>query len=244
MRYLRLLIGSVACIFLLNHITPPTTAQEGTRPPWELAIYSPAPYSNVGNDLLISGIGWGLFENNVVVEITNQNGEQLALEPTTMLAPDLGRYGSWSIGLSVAANDGDRLTITAYSESPMDGSRVVEDKVTVVYGDTPSTRGVHIIAPQPYAQGDSSWVVSGTAYSELDTVYVLVLAVVDGNVLAETTVPLTAQGAGRLGTWVAEIDVAVPSGSVITFIASPTSDPSMASDEITLASDMVQVVAE
>jgi hypothetical protein len=65
---------SLCLVLLLLVLGSGVSAQDEGRPPWVLAIYSPMPYQNIGAGLEISGIGWGLFENSLIVEVTQFGG--------------------------------------------------------------------------------------------------------------------------------------------------------------------------
>jgi hypothetical protein len=81
----------------------------------------------------VSGLGWALFEGNVVIEVVDTAGTVLGQSPTIVQSENAGTGGSgpWSIDLTFSAPAGTQLTIRAYATSAMDGSVVAEDSVVV-----------------------------------------------------------------------------------------------------------------
>lgn len=86
-------------------------------------IETPKDFENYGakGQLEVAGIGRGLFEGNVVVEIIdNTNGTKLAQEVTTLKAPDFNTEGNWDLSLNLNAQPNNNVTLMAYSPSPVD----------------------------------------------------------------------------------------------------------------------------
>jgi len=132
-----------------------------------IQITAPLPDTpvDINAGFSIAGQGGGLFEGNVVIAILSPEGEELGVQPVTLNTAEVGGVGAWSAALSLpemAIADGVTLVITAYSESPADGTVVASDQITVVQssgaslnvvpagaGAAPTTEGT----AEPEAQG-------------------------------------------------------------------------------------------
>jgi hypothetical protein len=233
---------SLCLVLLLLVLGSGVSAQDEGRPPWVLAIYSPMPYQNIGAGLEISGIGWGLFENSLIVEVTNSAGEIISQQPITMSAPDLGRYGTWVTFVELSGQEGEILTISAYSTSPRDGSIVVKDTVKVVYGVNPPGAMVHILSPQPYTEIPNTTIVAGVA-NYPGGGYVVVQVLDEAGTILSTN--STAIG-GIYGinpiAWVVEVQI--PDDQYyVRFVATASPGPDLANG-VLLANDEVEVRLE
>ena len=84
--------------------------------------------------ILISGMGAGLFEGNVIVQILDADGNELALQPTTLQSPDagIGGEGPWEIEISLVIEVLTQGKIVAFSPSPQDGEGwLASDEINV-----------------------------------------------------------------------------------------------------------------
>jgi hypothetical protein len=81
---------------------------------------SPGPGSRVASPVTVQGQSRPTFEQNLVVAVYGENGEQLALQPTTIQAP-FPEAGEFSTGIAflVAAEQPGRISV--YETSAMDG---------------------------------------------------------------------------------------------------------------------------
>lgn len=119
-----------------------------------LTVETPRFYADVtpeDGEIVVSGRGGGLFENNVVVRVLDAGGRVLVEAPTTMVQDDInvmGGPGAWEIALEL--DYVGRAQIVAFSPSPVDGTPMAEAAVPVVIGD-PSTQPayVHVTFPLP-----------------------------------------------------------------------------------------------
>jgi len=115
-----------------------------TRPTTFITITKPVQGDNLDLtwSLNVSGQASGLFEGSLVVQALNAAGNILAQEPTAINSPDAGTGGSgpWSVDLYINAPTGSQGQIVAFSTSPLDGSRVAEDRIEVGYGESPIKR--------------------------------------------------------------------------------------------------------
>ncbi len=84
----------------------------------------------------IAGIGRGLFEGNVVVQILDAEGNTLAGQAIILQGENvgMGEPGTWMIDLSIDVIPGTSGQIIAFSPSPADGSLMASDRVTITFG--------------------------------------------------------------------------------------------------------------
>jgi hypothetical protein len=83
--------------------------------------------------ILVRGMGGALFEGNVVVQILDEAGNELALQPTIIQSPEAGTGGEgpWQTEIKIAIEDATAAKILAFSTSPKDGSVVASDEIAV-----------------------------------------------------------------------------------------------------------------
>jgi hypothetical protein len=78
-----------------------------------------------GQSVMIRGYAGGSFENNVVVELHDANGNVPVKEPLTYTAPDVGMPGFWEIRVLVPVGMPlGPARIVVYFASPRDGGIV------------------------------------------------------------------------------------------------------------------------
>lgn len=87
-----------------------------------------------GSPIVISGMGGALFEGTVAVELLDEDGNQLLIQPTIIDSPEAGTGGEgpWQVELNYEVSTRTPVTIHAFATSPRDGSIVAEDQVEVV----------------------------------------------------------------------------------------------------------------
>jgi hypothetical protein len=83
----------------------------------------------------VEGSAQGAFENNVVVQAQDVNGNVLAEGITTYSSSDVGGLGSWSVTLSVNVAGGTEGRLVAFSPDPAGGAPVSSSNYTVFYGE-------------------------------------------------------------------------------------------------------------
>lgn len=91
---------------------------------------------DIEKPVLVKGMGGGLFEGNVVVRILDQDGNVLAEGATIVDSADagIGGQGPWSVELNVETTSAESGVINAFSPSPVDGSLMASDSVSVLFG--------------------------------------------------------------------------------------------------------------
>jgi len=94
----------------------------------------------------VTGTGVALFENNVVVQAMDWDGNVLAQAVTTLDAAEVGGAGSWFVQLTVSVKLPTPGLIVAFSPSATGGNPAAYDGVGVIY-NVPVT--VQPIAPAP-----------------------------------------------------------------------------------------------
>jgi heat shock protein HslJ len=106
---------------------------EITVPYIEITSPSDGDILNPTQAVVIRGMGAGLFEGNVVVQITDMDGIVLIKQPTVQQAEEFGGEGPWSIELNFEGVSISEGTITAFSPSPKDGSWIASDSISVKF---------------------------------------------------------------------------------------------------------------
>ena len=83
--------------------------------------------------ILVRGMGGALFEGNVVVQILDAAGNQLALQPTIIQSAEagMGGEGPWQTEINIAIEEVTAAKIVAFSTSPKDGSVIASDEIAV-----------------------------------------------------------------------------------------------------------------
>ncbi|MCA9887683.1 MAG: hypothetical protein KC546_04895 [Anaerolineae bacterium] len=105
-----------------------TIEQSTAQAPIFLEITSPDDYSAVGTSFTVTGIGAGLFEGNVIVEVSGDEGVILFEGTTILQTEEIGATGDWSIDIDLGDMDGASIIfIRVYSSSPEDGSTTAYD---------------------------------------------------------------------------------------------------------------------
>jgi|GEM_PF-4198780 len=92
-----------------------------------ITITEPNSGASVGESgFTVKGKAKGLFENNLVVQVTNTSGETLFQQPVTYTSADVGGEGEWTLDVPLEGTIGEAVTLRAYAESAIDGSVVAE----------------------------------------------------------------------------------------------------------------------
>jgi len=101
-----------------------------------VAIEAPADGASLdtGSPVVVSGMGAGLFEGNVVVQALDGQGNVLAEQPTVLQSQEAGGEGPWQVELNIQVAPDTSGTIKAFSPSPVEGEgNMGEDSVSVVF---------------------------------------------------------------------------------------------------------------
>jgi len=209
-----------------------------------ITIESPENYSGIdGTAFTLSGTGGGLFEGNIVVEVTADE-TVLFSEPTTLDAPDLGDPGTWALDVDLGTLDpATPITVTAFSTSPRDGSIITRDTVLLNANSTFAPRFVQINTPAERSDADlSPLVIEGQAGAAFENNIVIELrdAATD-SVLAETFATIETDELGGSGPFSAEImlEENLPPGTELVIDAY---HPAIAEGETVTIRDMQTVV--
>lgn len=129
---------------------PPADASSIRLELVEIVNKKPVPYVMVNkpNDyatldsnkpFVILGEGRGLFEGNVVVEVTDSTGDVVGQSVTTMSTEEIGGEGTWKLSMKLDKPATDTVKITAFSPSPADGNRDISYSLTVLVTNDEST---------------------------------------------------------------------------------------------------------
>lgn len=220
-----------------------TIEHPSSRPVIFVTIDSPAEYSAIsGTAFTVSGTGAGLFEGNVVVEVSSE-GELLFSEPTVIRAEEMGEVGEWSMDVDLGElEEATRLFIRAYS--PLgDGLTTVWDAIEV---NANSDFGLPFVTiANPFGSESVSvnpLHIEGMAGGAFENNIVIeVRDFATRTLLAETFATIATNELGGSGSFAAEVDLDVPPGTPITVVAY---HPAIADDEeVTVIYTQVGVVS-
>jgi heat shock protein HslJ len=129
-----------------------------------IEIITPAQGASVdpNKPINIEGMGVGLYEGNVVVQVETPEGTVIALDATTIDPPEagIGGGGPWHIELELGGIVPFTGMITAFSPSQEDGSWMASDSVDVLF--------VPIEAESSPLEGPK-WLLAGYADENLDS---------------------------------------------------------------------------
>jgi putative lipoprotein len=245
-----LLVAIVVLVLAFSGVFSPgeaDTTPEATAPAVGerfIEILQPAPGAvlEVNEPVTISGNAGGLFEGNVIVEIRDEAGDMLAVQPTTIQAEDAGTGGSgpWEVQLQVAAEPGTPAVVIAYSTSAEDGSVVTEARVPVTLGTpAPGAPFVFIQSPVQGAVVDISqpFEVVGTGGALFEGNVVVEARDLQGAVLAQqpTIIRSPEAGTGGQGPWAVQLSVQVAPGTpgeIVAYATSPQDGSIVAEDQV------------
>jgi len=188
----------------------------------------------VPDAVVVKGQGHGLFENNVVVQAMDSEGNILSEQVTVTDAAEPGGTGNWSVEIVVPVKPGSEGLIFAFSNSPEDGSINASASVEVTYGaETQIESKIEITEPKESQVLDISapFTVRGTGQGLFEG-NVVVEAIDDGgNVLVQEAAVLSSEEPGGVGEWSVDLNVAsdaVISGTIRAFSPSPADGSIMA----------------
>lgn len=103
----------------------------------QITVESPGNRCVITNpsSFTVEGSAQGAFENNVVVQAQDANGNVLAEGITTYSSSSAGGPGSWSVTLSVSVAGGTEGRLVAFSPDPAGGSPLSSQIYTMFYGE-------------------------------------------------------------------------------------------------------------
>jgi len=90
---------------------------------------------NTSEVLIVDGLGGGLPEGNVVVQVLDSQGTVLAEQAAILQGPDVGTggTGTWSVEMNIGSLPVSSGHIVAFSPSPISDKPVAADKVKVSF---------------------------------------------------------------------------------------------------------------
>ncbi len=207
--------------------------------PTFVTITDPLPYSTINDpaSFKVSGMGGGLFENNVVVRALDSAGNVLVEQPTIAVTNEVGGSGPWEITLNIVVAPGTRGALEAYSTSAEDGSINALARIPVIFGQPePGQPFVLITAPLPNSPVTAERGVVASGYASGLTTSDVTVQIIDaaGNILASRTAPVDSE----TGVWQAPLTlVSVEPGTTGRMIvyASGAGGAVIASDSFEIA---------
>ncbi len=194
---------------------------------------------NTADSITISGTGQGLFENNVVIQALDGDGEVLAEMPTTMSTEEIGGAGEWSTELSVPVEADVFGQLVAFSPSPADGEGVLaQDQAYVTF--RPDGSLVYLLITDPprgaFRPDDSFIRVSGTGQAGVDENVLFLIETETGRDMLNEMTTLAN------GTWVIDQPISfdlVDTPTIVWYLAALLDG----SEEFPAAYDYVPVLA-
>lgn len=188
----------------------------------------------VPDAVIVKGQGHGLFENNVVVQAMDSEGNVLSEQATVTDAAEPGGTGNWSVEIVVPVKPGSEGLIFAFSNSPEDGSITASASVEVTYGEDEEIESkIEITEPKKDQILDISAPVTvrGTGQGLFEGNVVVEAVDESGNVLVQEAAVLSSDEPGGAGEWSVDLDVhsdAVINGTIRAFSPSPEDGSIMA----------------
>lgn len=182
-----------------------------------ISIDSPQAHSGVdGNTFTVSGEGAGLFEGNVIVEVTGPMGETLLSEPTTLVTDEVGGRGAWSFDVSLdSITDVTAVRVRAYSTSPRDGSVIAQDSLQLNLNSAFGLRFIEITSPaRNEAVSTTPLLIEGTGGAIFENnVTIQVLDRINGEILSETFATIETDEIAGIGPWSTTLDLPLETGA-------------------------------
>jgi hypothetical protein len=199
------------------------TIEEPTEQPAVfLDIDSPADYSAVDSAFTVSGTGAGLFEGNVIVEVSQFGGDVLFTGAAVLQAETVEAVGSWSLDIDLGElTEATPIFIRVYSESPEDGSTVAFDSLRLNANAEFGLPYVDITTPM-YGAGVPNFMmqIEGMAGAIVENNIVIeVRDFATGDVLAETFATVQTDELAGSGSFSAEVDFEAAPGTAIEIVA-------------------------
>jgi hypothetical protein len=181
-------------------------------------IDSPVDYSAVDSAFTVSGTGAGLFEGNVIVEVSAFGGDVLFTGTTVLQAEELGAVGDWSLDIDLGElAEATQIFIRAYSESLEDGSTVAFDSLRLNANAEFGLPFVDITTPM-YGAGVPNFMmqIEGVAGAIFENNIVIeVRDFATGDVLAETFATVQTDELAGSGSFSTEVDFDAEPGTAI-----------------------------
>ncbi|MEA1978303.1 MAG: Gmad2 immunoglobulin-like domain-containing protein [Chloroflexota bacterium] len=201
-----------------------------------IIITEPAQGTVLGvpDAVVVKGQGHGLFENNVVVQAMDSEGNVLSEQATVTDAAEPGGTGNWSVEIVIPVKPGSEGLIFAFSTSPQDGSITASASVEVTYGaDAEIESKIEITEPKKDQVLDISApiTVRGTGQGLFEGNVVVEAVDGDGNVLVQEAAVMSSDEPGGAGEWSVDLDVhsdAVINGTIRAYSPSPADGSIMA----------------
>jgi hypothetical protein len=233
--------GLVVTLDLLPNAEQPTPIPSPSPKVSRIEIAQPGQGSTVdiSQPVVVSGVGTGLFEGNVVVQAYDGQSNLLAEGATVIDSPDAetGGSGPWTVTLNLTAPTDPEGLIFAFSNSPSDGSITASSSVEVAYVDSSiSEPALVILNPDSGSVIDISqpFEVIGGGVGLFENNVVVRALDETGKVLVEQITITDASEPGGAGRWSVNLTVQVTAGTkgrIITFSPAVDGNTPDATDE-------------
>jgi hypothetical protein len=209
-----------------------------------ILIQTPQAGAHVSGDLLVQGISDPAFEQNLVIRLVGEAGDEL-LRANTIIQAGVGTRGNFSASINIPSGVSASALLQVFSTSPKDGSLVHLSSVTVFLnsgnseGSPVDNKSEHILVKSVTESGtgtDALIEVDGIAWSLFEnTLNYAVCGETSGtrpdmvcgtleNRLAEGVVTTSATEMGLPGEFIITIPESVslpPSATIVVYSVSP-----------------------
>lgn len=105
-----------------------------TREPYpeQISIFEPQPGATlIGGTVHVTGFGLAGFEQSLLVELLDENGNVLVTEPVMVQAPELGEPGPFEVSLELEVTEAQNGRVVVRDISPAFGGDVHRSSVEV-----------------------------------------------------------------------------------------------------------------
>ncbi len=208
----------------------PTIVPEPTPISSSIVITYPIDGSllDITDVITVGGMGEGLPEGNVAVQVKDSDGNIVATTATTLSGENvgLGGAGTWETTIFISELPGDQGSIYAFSPSPADGSVLAEDSVEVSFIEsarepfveinTPGA-GEHVVVGPILVSGRGGGLFEGNVVVQAEDSNGRIL------LLQPTILQGDNVGTGGSGTWETTLSILAFPGSQIKIVAYSTS---------------------
>jgi hypothetical protein len=183
-----------------------------------IAITNPEKYMGIADTVFtVTGTGQGLFENNVVVQVKDTDGNVLFEQAVIMTTEEIGGEGEWSADIDLGELDSaTRVVVEAFSPDPATGMNTALDNVQVNMNSEFGLPFVEITSPVQYANVNSTpIIVEGMAGAAFENNIVVQILDYDDetNILAETFATIQTDELAGSGPWTAAFDLVLDPGT-------------------------------
>jgi hypothetical protein len=199
---------------------PPPTGQTDPRGEEAILILQPGPGSRLVSPARVAGVSDSTFEQNLVIRVVLDDGTILNTVPTT-IQTELGQRGPFEVEVPFQVSEERQGFIQVFDSSARDGGLLHLASVGVLLAPG-GEANIATIEPHPEqieifqpAQGEvvsgGSAMVEGFALASFEQTLMVQVLDVDGNIVGEGPVIVSAPDLGQPGSFSVEVPYTVSS---------------------------------